>query len=168
MLRFASIYAVIATIGLTACSSSNGTFTANPSPTPSPANISGDYTGSITDAQTGSGTVAGTLAQHGGDAGGAMNITQTSITYPAQFAISITPANSTSGSIVINYGTGVTCTFSTTGTYSNNGTTAVLSGTYSAVTNCAGDSGSYTLDQQCTDTVTAMARRRSMIFPRAC
>jgi hypothetical protein len=58
---------------------------------------------------------------------------------------------------VIDFANGTTCTFSTTGTY--NSATAVLSGSYSAVTNCTGDTGTYSLTQQCTDTVTSGRRR---------
>ena len=60
-------------------------------------------------------------------------------------------------SMVIDFANGTTCTFSTTGTY--NSATAVLSGSYSAVTNCAGDTGTYSLTQQCTDTITSVRRR---------
>lgn len=70
--------------------------------------------------------------------------------------------------MVIDYPSGTTCTFKITGTYANNGTTsAVLSGSYTAVTNCTGDTGTFTLTQQCTDTVTS-GERRVNVFPVAC
>lgn len=160
-----SIVIMFFAVAAAACSSGGGTtFTA--APTPSPPNISGDYSGTWSDTQGGAGNASGTLAQHGPNAGGAVTIVQTSGTVVAQMAITVAPTNTTSGSLVMNLPSG-TCTFSTTGTYTNNGTTAVLSGTYNAVTNCTGDSGSFTLSQQCTDTVTANARR-SMVFPKPC
>jgi len=53
--------------------------------------------------------------------------------------------------MVVDYGAGTTCTYSTTGTYSPS--TNVLSGSFAAVTNCAGDTGAYSLTQLCHDTV---------------
>ncbi len=76
----------------------------------------------------------------------------------AQIALAIASDNSLSGAIVIDYPSGTTCTFSTSGTY--NTTTSVITGSYSAVTNCSGQSGTYSLTQQCTDTVTNAVRRR--------
>lgn len=164
-----SATALVTVLTLSACNGGSGTFTAapTPSPTPQPANISGDYSGTMTDTLSGAGTASGTLTQHGNNAGGAISDVVVSGTATAQIAISISETNATSGSMVIAYPSGPTCTFSTTGTYTNNGTTAVLSGTYTAVTNCAGDSGSYSLNQQCTYTVTPNARR-AQLFPVAC
>jgi hypothetical protein len=97
-----------------------------------------------------------------------MTLTGTSATVTAQFSLSVSSTNAVSGAIVIDYPSGTTCTFSTTGTYTNNGTSsAVLTGSYTAVTNCTGATGSYTLNQQCTDTVTTAERRR-FTFPIKC
>lgn len=156
-----------ALIALTACNSSS---TPSPSPTSTPqvANISGDYTGTMNDAQSGNGTVTATLAQHGANAGGTITDTLSGGTLTAQVSLAIATTNALSGAMVIDYPNGTTCTFSTTGTYSNNGTTtAQITGSYSAVTNCAGDTGTYTLTQQCVDTVTS-SERRIMGFPAAC
>ena len=68
--------------------------------------------------------------------------------------------------MVIDYANGTTCTFSTSGNY--NPATAVLSGSYSAVTNCAGDSGTYSLTQQCTDTITSVRHRDTGTGALAC
>jgi hypothetical protein len=96
-----------------------------------------------------------------------MTLTGSSATITAQMSLTLSNANSVSGSIVVDYANGTTCTDSTTGTYSNNGSsTAVLSGTYTAVTNCTGDTGSYTLNQQCTDTITSIDRR--FTYPPKC
>jgi len=123
-----------------------------------PTNISGDYSGTMQDAQGGSGTVTATLAQTGFNAGGTITDTETSATLSAQISLTISTANAVKGSIVIDYpDNGPTCSFSTTGTY--NTSTNVLSGSYTAVTNCSGDSGTYSLTQQCTDTITNGVRR---------
>ncbi|HLI96935.1 MAG TPA: hypothetical protein VKT72_12740 [Candidatus Baltobacteraceae bacterium] len=154
---------------LAACNSSTSPSPAvSPSAPPSVPNISGDYIGTMTDAVAGNGAAKGTLAQNGANAGGDVALTGSSASITAQFSLTATTANSVSGAIVIDYASGTTCTFSTTGTYTNNGTnSAVLSGTYTAVTNCTGDTGSYTLNQQCNDTVTS-ADRRVFTFPIKC
>lgn len=124
-------------------------------------NISGDYTGTMNDAQSGAGQVnSATFAQSGDTVGGSMTGTFAASTLPVQMTLTITPVtNATGGSMVIDYppaGTGPQCTFTTSGTYNQN--TNVLSGSYTAVSGCSGDSGTYTLTQQCTATVTAVRR----------
>jgi hypothetical protein len=150
---YAGILAMAACVALTACSGS----TASPTTPATPSNISGDYSGTMVDAQGGTGTATGTLAQHGFTAGGTFTDTESSATLNAQISLTLTASNATSGAMVIDYAGGATCTFSTTGNY--NPTTNVLSGSYSAVTNCSGDSGTYSLTQQCTATVTSDKRR---------
>jgi hypothetical protein len=118
------------------------------------ANISGDYAGTVQDAQGGTGNAKATLAQHGANAGGAVKDHVSNEIIPVDVSLTITSSNSTSGALVIDFPparTGPVCTFSTTGTYDP--TTNVLSGSYTAVTGCTGDTGTYTLTQQCHDTV---------------
>ena len=109
------------------------------------------------DAQGGSGTASATLAQTGTTAGGTITVKETGQTIAAQISLAMTSSDSVSGSMVIDFANGTTCTFSTTGNY--NSTTAVLSGSYTAVTNCTGNSGTYSLTQQCTDTITSARHR---------
>jgi hypothetical protein len=153
---------VAALLALTACNSSTSP---SPTSTPQPTNISGDYSGTMQDAQAGTGNATGTLAQHGNNAGGAMTFTPGSGALTAQFSLTISGSNAVSGAMVIDYPSGTTCTFSTTGSY--NSSTNVLNGSYTAKTNCAGDTGTYTLTQQCTDTITSATRRR-FSPPAAC
>ncbi len=154
---------LIAVIALSGCSGS----TAPATSTPQPSNISGDYSGTMQDAQSGSGTATTTLAQHGATAGGAISAQLTKATLTAQLSLTISSSNALSGAMVIDYpSNGPTCTFSTTGTY--NASTNVLSGSYTAVTNCAGDTGTYSLTQQCTDTITSGVRRRMVGGITAC
>ncbi|MBV9271768.1 MAG: hypothetical protein JO165_11785 [Candidatus Eremiobacteraeota bacterium] len=147
-----------------ACNGSSGS---TPSPTPTPSNISGDYSGTLQDAQNGSGAATGTLAQHGFTAGGAITAALTGGNVTAQIALTITPSNALTGAMVIDFANGTTCTFSTAGNYSNNGTVAAINGTYTAVSNCAGDSGTFALNQQCTDSITS-ADRHVRAFPPKC
>jgi hypothetical protein len=129
-------------------------------------NISGDYSGMVNDTQGGSGT----LAQHGSSAGGAFTIAQATQTLTANFSLTMVSSNSFNGSVVIDYPSGgPTCTFHTTGTYHDNGSSSAgINGSYRAVTNCSGDTGTYSLAQQCTDTITSVDRRRPMGFPIPC
>jgi hypothetical protein len=156
-----------AVLALAACNSSTNS-TPSPSPSPQIANMSGDYTGTMTDSVGGSGSVNATFAQHGASAGGAMTDAETSATIVAQTVLTVTSSNAISGAMIVDFANGMTCTFSTTGTYSNNGSTsAQIAGSYTAVTNCPGGTGTFTLTQQCTDTITSVDRR-TMTYPPAC
>jgi hypothetical protein len=154
--------ALIAVVALAGCSGS----VAPVASTPQPSNISGDFSGTTQDAQGGSGTATATLAQSGSTAGGTITVKETGQTIAAQISLAITSSDAVSGSMVVDYANGTTCTFSTSGNY--NSATAVLSGSYTAVTNCAGDSGTYSLTQQCTDTITSVQRRRMLGGIAAC
>lgn len=120
-------------------------------------NISGDYIGTLQDAQAGSGNAAGTLAQHGGSAGGSISAALPAGSQAYQLSLSVTASNAFTGSIVIDKLDGTTCTFRTNGSYDP--AANVISGAYTAVTNCSGDTGTYTLTQECLDTVTSEKRR---------
>jgi hypothetical protein len=117
-------------------------------------NISGDYAGTVQDFKGGTGIAKGTLAQHGANAGGAVKDKETSENFAIDLSLTITAENSTSGALVIDFppaGTGAVCTFSTTGAYDPS--TKILSGSYMAVSGCRGDTGTYSLTQQCHDTI---------------
>jgi predicted outer membrane repeat protein len=147
--------AIAACVALVGCSS-GGIIT-----TPTPTNISGDYAGTLADAQNGSSTATATFAQNGASAGGAIAATWNGVAIAAQTSLTIASSNAVTGTIVIDTPTGGQCTFSTTGSYDTG--TNVLSGTYRAITNCAGDSGSYTLTQRCTATATSAENRRNAL-----
>jgi hypothetical protein len=118
------------------------------------ANVSGDYVGTVKDSQGGTGAAKGTLAQHRADAGGGIRVKDANQSIVADISLTITGSNSTSGAIVVDYppaGRGAVCTFSATGAYDP--TTNVLSGSFTAVTGCSGDTGTYRLTQKCHDTV---------------
>lgn len=169
-LRFQTAVILIATaLVFTGCNKSS---TPSPAPTATPAasNISGDYTGTVTDSiAANSGTVnTAILAQKGNSAGGFLVNTTSGGNVDIAMSLVANSSNSASGSMVIDHTGGATCTYSVTGTYTNNGTPPVtLNGTYSAVTNCAGETGSFALTQQCSDTATAV-ERRTLNIPVAC
>lgn len=130
------------------------------------SNISGDYAGTVHDARGGVGTAKAVLAQHKTSAGGAANVKQAHQAIAVDLSLTINSANATSGAMVIDFppaGSGPSCTFSTTGSY--NPTTNVLSGSYTAVTGCTGDTGTYKLTQKCHDTVVTGSVDRWMNNP---
>lgn len=148
---FAGVFAMI----LAGCSSGG---TSTPSTPPSPSNISGDYSGTVIDSAAGQANATGTLAQTGFDAGGTVTFTPASGAITGQLSLKIATSNAITGAMVIDYpNSGPTCSFSVTGTY--NTSTAVLSGSYAAVTNCSGQSGTFSLTQQCSDTISSHVRR---------
>jgi len=135
-------------------------------PPPAFPNVSGDYKGTLQDSALGSGSSSATFSQNGAAAGGTIVTTVGAKTVDAAISLTVSPNNSVLGSIVIDAPPepSGTCTFSTSGTYDP--ATNVLSGTYTAVTNCSGVTGSYTLTQQCSDTVTNPMERRTMGVPK--
>ena len=141
----------------------NSTVTA-PAVQPQPVlpNISGDYAGTIADSQNGTGDATATFAQNGSSAGGAITVTGQSATFTAQTAITISASNAYTGSMIVDYANGTTCTYGTAGTFDPQ--TYVLSGTYSAVAGCSGGTGKYTLTQQCYDTSTSRRRKALRIL----
>jgi hypothetical protein len=146
--------AVVFVVALSGCTSSNPA----PTPTPSPPNLSGDYAGTMTDSVAGTGSAAGTLAQTGNTVGGTIAFSPASGTLDPSLSLKVATSDAVSGAMVIDYpNNGPTCSYSVTGTYDAN--TGVLSGSYSAVTNCSGESGTFSLTQQCTDTITGHVRR---------
>jgi hypothetical protein len=161
LLQSFSTMTIAGCLALTGCNGSN-----TPAMIAQIPNVSGDYSGTFHDGIAGTGAATTTLAQHGSNAGGAINAATPGGGATAQISLTIASSNALTGAMVINYPSGTTCTFSTTGTYSNNGSTAGISGSFVPVTGCSGDSGTYTLTQECTDTITSAIRPFS--FPAQC
>lgn len=150
----------VTVLTLPACGGSNST---NPPPA-SPSNISGDYVGVVHDSAAGTLAATATLAQHGSSAGGTLSTTAGSTTLNSALTLVISSSNALNGTIVQDLPSGVTCSFSTNGSYDTSG--QQITGSYSAVTGCSGQSGTYTLIQQCTDTITAAGGRRRLGVPK--
>lgn len=142
--------------------SCNGT-TNTPTPT-APTNISGDYAGTVVDSASGSSAATALLAQHGSAAGGTITTAPGGVTLVSSLALGIDSSNAVSGTMVQDLPGDVTCSFAVTGTY--NATSAVLSGSYRAVTGCSGQTGTYAMTQSCTDTVTSGDRRSALGVPK--
>lgn len=156
------IAALVATLGLTACTSTNNS-TPAPVPTVAPQNISGDYSGTLTDAQAGKGNATATLAQTGSNAGGAIAVTAGATTTSYQLSVALNATNGITGNMVTDLPT-TQCSFSVTGSF--DASTNVLSGSYTAVSGCSGDTGTFSLTQTCVATPSALPRR--MTSPSHC
>ena len=146
---------------LLALPSCSGT-TNNPVPA-APTNISGDYAGTVVDSASGSSAATALLAQHGFTAGGTITTAPGGTTLVSSVAIAIDSTNAVTGTMVQDLPDGSTCSFAVTGTYTT--TSAVLSGSYHAITGCSGRTGTYTLTQSCTDTVTSTDKRSAFGVP---
>ncbi|MDQ2680456.1 MAG: hypothetical protein M3Y21_05460 [Candidatus Eremiobacteraeota bacterium] len=123
-------------------------------------NISGDYTGTVQDSTSDALTASAILAQHSNAAGGTLSLAAGAKTLVTGISLIIAANNAVSGTIVEDLPTGVTCTMSTTGNY--NSANSQITGSHTAVTGCSGETGTYVLNQQCSDTVTNVLRRRPM------
>lgn len=154
-----SVLTLGAIVALAACNSNNGSTT--PTVAPTPLKIAGEYTGTVTDSVAGAGTAAVTLSQTGAAVGGTLDFTFGATTVANALAMNVTPAGSLSGTALAQIN-GATCAFALTGTY--NASTNVISGNYSASSGCTGQSGTYSLTQQCTDPASAIYRRPMAIL----
>jgi hypothetical protein len=153
--KLTGVIGLVISIVLAGCS--NGSTTPSPG---APTNISGDYAGTVTDSVAGTGNATGTLAQTGSTAGGQIAFSPTSGEQTLNLSLAINSQNSIAGAMVVDYASGTTCTFNVSGSYSTS--TNVLSGSYSAVTHCSGQTGTFSLTQQCTDTVASHVRRENI------
>lgn len=106
-------------------------------------NLSGEYAGTIKDNQHGTGKAHATLSQAESALGGSLSISGN----PTVEYISWTSSGGrVSGTSVFLASSGY-CTFSHTSTY--NAKTHTLTGSYKNVYGCSGESGTYTLKQNC-------------------
>jgi hypothetical protein len=146
---------------LLALPSCNGTVS-NPVPA-APSNISGDYAGTVVDSSAGTLAATALLAQHGSSAGGTITTAPGGTTLVSSLSLAIDSSNAVSGTMVQDLPGDITCSFAVTGSYATS--TAVLAGSYHAITGCTGQTGTYTLTQSCTDTVTTGDKRPAFGVP---
>lgn len=155
--------AILAAAALALSGCDNGTSSAPPAAT-ALTNIAGEYTGTVQDSTLGAQTASTTLAEHGSSIGGALTIASGASSATWAIAWTLTTANTVSGSGSVSVN-GPTCTFAMSGSY--NPTSGQITGTYQAVSGCSGRTGSFTLNQQCSNP-TAAARRRTMGVTQLC
>lgn len=146
-MRIPPLAALLATvIALAGCNGGSNP----PSNPPTVSQIAGEYTGTATDSVFGSGSAAVTLSQTASSIGGTLIETFGATTITNALAITIDLDGNVAGSATATVPSNAnTCGFKVTGTYANS--TGNLNGNYSAYSGCSGETGSFTMTQQCTD-----------------
>jgi hypothetical protein len=149
---------VIAALSLSACGGQSVTLAS------APLDLAGQYTGTATDSVFGSANASTTLTESGTTLTGTIALTSTTSNATLSQLVSWTVASGYTISGTANVA-GSQCSFSSTGVYDTS--TNVLSGKYSAVSGCSGETGTFSLTQQCTNPVSDALRRR-LARPASC
>ncbi len=148
---------------LAACSSDHVSLPANGA-----YDLAGQYTGTATDSALGSGTASTTLAETGSTLSGTVTLlaaSGASLTQNVTWTIGSNYA--LSGTTTIPQSGGGSCTFASSGQYSTS--TFAITGSYTATSGCTGETGTFTLTQQCTNPATpAESERRILTRPTSC
>jgi hypothetical protein len=126
------------------------------SPPAAGLDLAGQYAGTGTDSILGSARATTTLSESGSTLSGTIVFVSsaTGATLSQAVTWTIGPSYAISGTTKF---TGGSCTFSSTGAYDTS--TNALAGTYTATSGCAGETGTFTLVQQCTNPITADRKR---------
>jgi hypothetical protein len=114
-------------------------------PAAAEAPLSGQYKGTVKDSVGGTGKATGSASQYQSALGGSLTIAFSKETVTDQFAFAV-DETSLHGTTIAASETSY-CTYSDTASY--NSKTNILSGSYKAVYGCAGETGSFSLKQQC-------------------
>lgn len=140
------IKAVSAVLFLSGSIALAGCNTNSTTPTPSTTNVAGQYSGTIQDSVLNSAPATATLNQSGRNVTGTMTI-GTGVGAPTgTLALTLSNSNSLTGTMNLQIGS-VNCTFNTTGQYSTS--SYVWSGNYTAQSGCNGETGTFTMTEQC-------------------
>ncbi|HEV7180299.1 MAG TPA: hypothetical protein VGN11_10510 [Candidatus Baltobacteraceae bacterium] len=145
---------VIALVAFSGCGGSNSGLPGNPQTVPQ---TGGEYIGTAADSAFGNGTAAVTLSQTASSIGGTLTETFGSTTISNALAITISFSGDVSGNGVATVN-GASCGFNVTGAYDP--ATGALTGKYASYSGCSGQTGSFTLTQQCTDPTNVQNTRR--------
>ncbi|HEY6325218.1 MAG TPA: hypothetical protein VIW73_01705 [Candidatus Cybelea sp.] len=107
-------------------------------------NLSGEYAGTVNDSIFGSGKIYGELLQYHDAVGGDLLLEYGSTVFepPVAFLLKGTTLTGTGEGATLS---SIPCTMSETATYSNGS----LIGSYKAVNGCSGESGTYTMKEDC-------------------
>ncbi|MGA8535573.1 MAG: hypothetical protein WB615_15805 [Candidatus Tumulicola sp.] len=109
-------------------------------------NDAGQYSGTTTDTTFGNGSASASLAQAQNVVGGSLTSTFGSLVISNSVAAQTQDGITLAGAEVANVASGA-CTFSVSATYRKH--KHKLDGTYQAVHGCAGESGSFSLTEEC-------------------
>lgn len=138
---------------------SNQTATSVPGFDAGVRNVSGDYAGTFQDGTAGSGHARASFSQHRGAVGG--SILETLAKQKQRVAVAgILNAKGSLGATMAEDVGSSACTFSLTAKY--DASTHRLNGTYQATHGCTGDTGSFSLKQQCYFVLRAGDMRRDV------
>ncbi len=149
---------VIAALSLSACGNQTVTLAS------APLDLAGQYTGTASDSVFGSANASTTLAESGNTLSGTIALVSTTSNATLSQSVSWTIGSgyTISGTATV---AGSQCSFSSTGVYDTS--TNVLSGKYTAVSGCSGETGTFSLTQQCTNPIDNAFRRR-LARPTSC
>ena len=144
----------VAAFALAACSNQSLT------PSGSSYDLAGQYAGTGQDSVLGNATASTTLAESNSVLTGIVTLASTtsSATLSQAVTLSVNSSYRVSGTSTASVGTG-SCSFSLTGGY--NTSTYQLTGTYAATSGCSGESGSFTMTQECIAPQTSERFRQS-------
>lgn len=122
-------------------------------------NISGDYAGTFNDANSGNGHAHASFSEHRGAVGG--SILETLVKQKQRVAVAgiLNSKDALAATMAGNVGSSA-CTFALSAKY--DASTHRLNGTYQAIHGCTGDTGSFSLKQQCYFVLRAGAIRRDV------
>lgn len=109
-------------------------------------NVAGQYAGKVDGAALGSGHARGSISQFGNSIGGPLAYTFASGKRANAVAATLQSDGSMHGTMVATVAA-VACTFKFSGNYDNS--THKLTGSYHAIHECSGDSGTFSLDEKC-------------------
>lgn len=118
-------------------------------------NVAGEYAGSVNDGSV-SGHARGSISQFGASAGGPIAFTLASKKRANAAAVTLDSDGSMRGTMVATVAQ-VACTFKLSASYDDS--KHVLSGSFRAVHECSGDSGTFSLKERCYYVLRADIRR---------
>ncbi len=107
-------------------------------------NVAGQYAGTVQDSASGAGYASASLAQYGGGVGGQLDFQYGTSTVTAQIGALLASGDALPGTLVAG---SRPCSFGVSETY--DATKHKLVGSYKAYSGCRGESGSFTLKEQC-------------------
>jgi hypothetical protein len=110
-------------------------------------NRSGQYAGKVKDSVYKLGKASESLGQSGSSVGGTLSVAYSNGKVSESVALTVNGA-SAKGSTIIKIVGGTYCAFSTSSTYDSK--TNEVTGTYSAIHGCTGETGTFELKHQCT------------------
>jgi hypothetical protein len=108
-------------------------------------NLSGQYVGTIEDSLGGKGTVGASLAQYKSAIGGRLKVKLAKDSHTDLLAFALSSPATLTGNLI--YAGSAACTLRTTGKY--DAATHRLTGSYRAVHGCSGETGTFSMEQQC-------------------